>query len=233
MLNILIPSCTDEYLENCLDSMEISEPGSSGRVLVADNGITEPVRKRWPQVKFLELAKPFVFAKAINLCASGADQTADLLVLNDDTEIITPAWLTALESTLAHETSKEYGLLSLTVTGGVGNPEQKVKPADSALIKEAAKTIKFVAAAIRRKTWEQVGPLDERFVDYGFDDDDYSLRVKMSGWKTGVTQAVIVKHGAVGFPQSSTYLRLNGTEGFLKKMGSNEQLFREKWNIKS
>jgi GT2 family glycosyltransferase len=53
------------------------------------------------------------------------------------------------------------------------------------------------AMAIRRATWEQVGPLDERFAFYA-QDLDLCVRARQAGWKVAVVPAfeVVHHHGA-------------------------------------
>ena len=43
-----------------------------------------------------------------------------------------------------------------------------------------------------------IGPLDENFVGYGFEDNDYCIRARRAGWETGITRQVCVKHGSGG-----------------------------------
>ncbi len=55
---------------------------------------------------------------------------------------------------------------------------------------------------IRRKTWEQVGDLDERFFAYQ-EDSDYCMRVRKLGWKVMyVPITEIIHHGGQGGSQA-------------------------------
>ncbi|MEE8469122.1 MAG: glycosyltransferase, partial [Planctomycetota bacterium] len=47
---------------------------------------------------------------------------------------------------------------------------------------------------VRRAVVEQIGGFDERFSPWGFEDDDYSLRVRMAGFRCRVAQDVFVYH---------------------------------------
>lgn len=55
----------------------------------------------------------------------------------------------------------------------------------------------FVCVYIPRHILRKVGPLDERYTDYGLDDDDYSLRVRRAGHTIAITDDVFVDHGHV------------------------------------
>ena len=47
---------------------------------------------------------------------------------------------------------------------------------------------------VRRAVVEKIGGFDERFSPWGFEDDDYSLRVRMAGFRCRVAQGVFVYH---------------------------------------
>ena len=53
----------------------------------------------------------------------------------------------------------------------------------------------FVCVYIPRTTIERVGLLDERYVDYGSEDDDYCLSVRKAGLKIGIHDGCYVEHG--------------------------------------
>jgi hypothetical protein len=229
MIEVIVPSRTDEYLEQLLTSIVAhSFVSKLLRVHVGDNGLSAAFREKWRLVDFVAVPQPFCFAKALNTCARRASSATDLLFLNDDTRILTPGFFDCLETMLAAPWSQRYGLLSLRIEGGVGNPEQQTVLTMSEIL-EAKKTICFVAALVRRETWRAVGELDERFIAYGFDDDDYCRRVKLAGWKCGVTGAAVVAHGAGGFPHSSTYRRDRPFEEFAKDSETNRRIFQAKW----
>ena len=232
IITCVIPSRTDEYFDACLTAMEASEEGSSASVIVADNGLSPACRERWPLVAFMDYTKrhgPFVFAKAINMCAEATGR--DLLVLNDDTRMVTPHWYTKLRVALVQEKAQPFGMLSLAIDGGVGNPEQRKGEYPPGYILHAYHTLCFVATVVRREVIEKVGLLDERFVDYGFDDDDYCRRVVQAGWKLGVLNAVTVQHGwgPRGLPHSASYARYNTHQEWNDKTQANRRRFVEKW----
>lgn len=211
--------------------MEISQPGSSSSCLIMDSGLSPDfLESRWFSYETSAFVRkcppgPFCFASAINTGIKNLRPGQDILVLNDDTEIVTPDWLVGLEHILKNTKS---GLISLAIEGGVGNPEQRADRS-GALITLTTKTLCFVAMLIRHTAWSSVGPLDERFTGYGFDDDDYCRRMREAGWLTGVTQQVIVKHGAGGMPHSSSYRRYHGQEVMDRMFHENQARYIDKW----
>ncbi len=229
MISVLIPSKTDEYLDALLASMEQHEPGSTQHVIVADNGLSMELRDRWQEVTFLPYTGPFVFAKAINLCAEAeAPSDHDLLILNDDTEMLTDHWYSVLCDVVSSaENTQLYGMLGLQIRGGVGNPEQVFRALRPGAIFDCKKTVCFVAVVVRRAVWNVVGPLDERFTGYGYDDDDYNKRVHLAGWKIGVVWTPVVTHGKPGLPHSGSYGK---DPEWTQKYELNRRLFERKWS---
>lgn len=251
MISVLIPSRTDAYLEHLLTSMETSQAASASQVIVGDNGLSPELKARWAAVQFVDVPKPFVFARAINMAAQASWPGDHLLVLNDDTTIASPHWLLMLEQMLQN-IPPEYGMISLHIDGGVGNPDQTQEaPIDGVI--ETDKTVCFVAVLIPNAVWRTVGPLDERFIGYGMDDNDYCARVKQAGFKLGVTGAVSVKHGKrirvrqdpkdgqfypdeegeskVDLPHSSSFIRYHGSAEWNRLYQLNKDIFDAKWGL--
>lgn len=218
MLRVIIPSRTDEYLDTVLESLERSQPGSVSRVVVADNGIGDQVRRYWEaqRVTFVRVPVPFVFARAINMGVDATEPADDLLLLNDDTEMLTERWAEVGEKMLERISLRNYGLISLSISKkeNVGNHDQALDPMlnPNGGVKESMKTLCFIAVVIRRWMWEKIGRLDESFTGYGFDDNDYCVRVWNSGKRCGIVSSLVVKHGKPEYPFSSSYARYNSME---------------------
>lgn len=87
--------------------------------------------------------------------------------------------------------------------------------------------VAFVCVLIRRDVLDLVGVLDERFDGYGYEDDDYCLRVRNAGLEIGVFDPCIVEHGTKA---ESTY-RGPGAAG-RNLLDHNRQKFNEKWGVK-
>ncbi len=236
MLRVVIPSRTDEYLICCLESLEASHPGSAARAVVADNGISDPVRMWWQSkgVTFAPVPRdPFIFSKAINLGVAATNPGDDVLILNDDTEMITPRWADAAERVLSRFQLKNYGMLSLSISAkeNVGNHDQALDPNlnPNGGVKESMKTVCFIAVIIRRSTWDKVGPMDERFIGYGFEDNDYNVRVWHARQRVGIVSTVVVKHGKPEYPFSSSFARYNSMEMHNALFKHNHELIKQKY----
>lgn len=73
---------------------------------------------------------------------------------------------------------------------------------------------------MRRKVIEHIGGFDERFSPWGFEDDDFSLRVHLAGYRSRLALDVFVHHAAYTGPKSTRHQQL------LKR---NWERFAEKW----
>ncbi len=229
VISALVPSRSDGNLSVLLNSLEASEIGSAGRVIVGDNGLSKSFRTSWQRPTYVDVPKPFVFAQAINRCAAAAPDANDLLVLGDDTRIVTPWWAESIEALLASPTRFGFGLISLQVRGRGGIVE--AEEASRGLWKpwgvfESRWTVCFNAVIIPRAVWNLIGPMDERYVGYGHDDDDYNLRVWHAGYRVGMCRAAMVCH-----TDASSYAASLPGMDWERQYDLNAQLFQEKWSI--
>jgi GT2 family glycosyltransferase len=234
MVSIIIPSRTVSYLIPCLASIRLGGLGQE-RIVVVESGLSKVFQESLAgEITFVSTPQPFVFARAMNEGVRQARPTSHLLLLNDDTEILTPQFAAEIE--LAFHLFPNVGVLGCRIQGGCGLDEQRmIGTSETCLL--INKTVCFVAVAIRRQCWEAVGEMDEQFTGYGYDDDDYCRRAVLAGWELGLTGLVTVKHGAPGYQHSSSYMRYHADNGDWMRMGeANRQRFQAKypeapWNI--
>ncbi len=218
MIRVLIPSCNDDLLIGCFQSMERMQVGSWYSAIVADNGLTDAMRGFWPANYCTVPHRPFVINAAFNSAARRAGSQDDFLLTNDDIEFLTPNWLLHIEALLA-AWPREYGLLNLAATTTEATYGRF--PGDAPI--EAPTTLSFVATLIPRWIWDEIGPLDQEYVGYGWDDTDYFLRVLHAGYKIGITGAATIRHtGTVAFKRA----------GLTKEQGRlNYDRFHAKWGL--
>jgi GT2 family glycosyltransferase len=117
---------------------------------------------------------------------------------------------------------QDIGLVSAAVRGLCGNTNQMAVQGRSG-VRFEDKMLCFMAVFIPRKTINRIGLLDERFVAYGYEDDDYSLRVRRTGMKLAIYDGCVVEHAHI----PSTF-RQNDVS-FL--VAENRRLFFEKWGF--
>ncbi len=242
---IVIPTRNAMSINPCYGSI-LRAKEKTDRIIVVDDGVDwEPTGFRFDLADVKEGVgmvipgiKPFVFARNINLgiAAAGDD---DVILCNDDTRLLSDFGFGYL-STIANENPK-YGIISAAITGAVGNTEQLAQPGTR--LREAKHhTVVFVCVYLRRSilqqlaTYEYKDPeakagfadpkwMDERFVNYGFCDDDMCERVRRLGFKLGVFDGCVVEHGVL----PSSY---RGHAGMMATdLKPNRDRFIEKWGF--
>lgn len=224
-LSIIIPSRNVANLLPCLRALRACDPHL--RAIVVDDGIDRSaidVGERFVDVlEVIEGEKPFVFARNVNhgIQVAGND---DVVILNDDALLQTHGGFSLLQQTA--EQHPEFGVIS-AACNNVRNRNQwpqNIGP------REDPRMVCFVAVLIPRRTIEAVGLLDQQFVGYGCDDDDYCLRVRRPGpngqlsLKIGIHDGCYVDHGSL----TSTYRGVPTASGDYQK---NMSLFINKWGV--
>lgn len=140
-----------------------------------------------------------------------------IVLLNNDT-LAPPGWLDALLAPLA---DPQVGLVG-PVTNSSGNEQMVVLPS---LTEENYESVTapytqthrnvcfssdrlgFFCVAMRRKTQQQIGLLDERFGIGMFEDDDYCRRAIAAGYRCLVNEGCFVYHkGSLSFKQLDSKL---------------------------
>jgi GT2 family glycosyltransferase len=224
----------------CIESVLADADAPAYELVVVDNASTDGTRsylltlgRRSPGVQLLLNDTNEGFPRACNAGLSRA-RGQTLVLLNNDT-IVTAGWLRRLCS---HVRKSDAGLVG-AVTNRIGN-EAEV-PCDYRTIDELER---FAAAraderlghafeipmpamfcvAMRRETWERLGPLDERFEIGTLEDDDYALRSRHAGYRNLCAEDVFVHHfGEASFGE----LYASGEHSRL--LADNKRRYAEKW----
>lgn len=228
MLDVLIPTRTDAYLDRALEALfwHGGFQGTGRRIIVGDNGLAE--RPQHPTLVYVDVPRPFNFAQAINLCAAAAHPQHDLFILNDDAHPLDFYFPVQMECAIKWGIEAGYGLISPRIEGGVGNDDQRRSTPIGTFV-QTYRAICFMAAAIPRVVWNEIGGLDERFDAYGCDDLDYSRRVVEAGYKLGVAGWVSVEHGFKDRVQSGTYLQVYDHQTWAQMGQRALKIFFSKW----
>jgi GT2 family glycosyltransferase/glycosyltransferase involved in cell wall biosynthesis len=226
----------------CLESVIRNTEYLNYEIVVVDNDSKDGtpaylryMAAQYPNISIILNDANQGFARANN--QGVARSNGDFVVLLNNDTIVPPGWLNRL---LRHLENESVGLVG-PVTNFVGN-EAKIKvdyhtwgemeefaarytwehDGQSADIYMLA----MFCVAFRRDTYDEIGPLDERFGLGMFEDDDYTQRVKAKGYRVMCAADVFVHHfGQAAFKK----LIENGTYNPL--FDENRSYYETKWNV--
>lgn len=208
--SIIIPVCNQlPYTRQCLGLLAATCPQAD--VIVVDNGSTDGSGgwlDEWSHGdnRHVEhLGTNEGFAKACNVGMELADESDNLVLLNNDT-LPAEGWLDRLLDCL--HSAPEVGLAG-PVSNNVSGPQKVPVPYNTlgevegfswdwgmAHAGERARLDRLVGfcLAIKREVYERVGPLDEQFGLGTFEDDDYCLRARQAGYTNMVARDCFMHH---------------------------------------
>jgi len=227
------------FSKACLESVIQRSDYPNLEVIVVDNASTdesrenlEKLQQQEPRLRVIFNESNIGFAAGNNLGIEAA-KGEYIILLNNDT-YVTGGWLRGLIRPM--QLNSEIGLVG-PLTNNIGN-EQKVRIAYGNMqeMEVAAqrfvrsrlrqttpvRRLAFFAVALRRRTIDLVGLLDERYGLGYFEDDDYCMRANEQGVKMVIADDVFVHHHL-----SVSFSTLGTLAGELMKR--NRALFEERW----
>jgi GT2 family glycosyltransferase len=217
--SVVILSARADNLVACVRSLLANEPRlAPERIVVVDDGARAEAESCLPPIRWVAGAKPFVFARNANLGIQAAG--TDVILLNDDACLLTPDGFSRLADVVGQQ--PDVGVCSAGIAGVIGNRRQSASPTPG--FRYEPSTLAFVCVYVPRDVYTRIGPLDERFTGYGFDDNDYCRRVLGAGLRLGIWDGCVVDHS--GRLPSTFRSRPDLRECFLR----NQQLFHQKWS---
>ena len=218
----------------CIESLQRNAGWPGWELIVVDNASTDGTRAYLQDAQgaviLNEENRGFAAANNQGLAAARGER---IILLNNDT-IVPPGLIGAL---MGHLDDPAIGMVN-AVTNFSGN-ESKID-VDYATVegleafalrrmREHAgqrfdiRVAAMYCVALRRDTFERVGPLDERFGIGMFEDDDYSHRVRKAGLRVVCAEDAFVHH----FGRAS-FAKLGGAE-YEALFEENRRRYEEKW----
>ena len=237
-----------DFLNRCLTSIFGRSTYHDFRVNVVDNGSVEPATARvlsdWqtrdPQrFRVIKLDQPFNFSRLVNAGVRSCDGPY-LLLLNNDTEVITDDWIEAmLEQTQrppigvvgARLVYDDGALQHAGVIIGLGDlaghiyrgaVRDEQGPGNEILTVRNYSAVTAACMMVRRNVFDEVGGFDERLA-VEFNDTDFCLRVLHRGYRN-----VYVPHATLVHHESKSR-GTNEPSSMSAQKSSGRALFRERW----
>jgi GT2 family glycosyltransferase len=224
----------------CLESVLANTAADDFELIVVDNGSKDGTQaylsrlsERHARVRAILNGSNLGFAPACNqgLVLARGD---DLVLLNNDT-MVPPGWLGRLQR---HLRNPEVGLAG-PVTNRIGTESEIdvdyatwgefLAFAEGLAERQAGKwleirTLAMFCLAMRRQTYLQLGPLDERYEVGLLEDDDYADRARGAGYQLRCIEDAIVHH----FGEAS-FGKLVPSGDHARILAANKDRYREKW----
>lgn len=210
---ITVPTRYDDIIQPLLMSLKILSP--QPRVVIVADGHERDYG--YELAHYVGKSKhKFVYAAAANLGIQALDDL-DVILLNDDISFDDKLVFQKLQA--AAYFNERVGIVSPLIQGCVGQLRQRwwehkhYWPANTDLL--YVDVLCFPCVYLRRAMINEIGLLDEKFINYGGDDDDYSARARKAGWRLAVMRDAVVVHGdgsratndGVGKSWSQSYFR--------------------------
>ncbi|TDH38729.1 glycosyltransferase family 2 protein [Pseudohoeflea suaedae] len=250
LVSLIIPTRDKvDVLRCCVESIRARTDYPNYEITIVDNGSKAPETlayfdelRQSPGISILPHDAPFNFSAMNNRAASQA-RGEILGLINNDMEVISPAWLTEMVSWACRT---EIGCVGaklfypdgriqhagvITGIGGVAGHAHKYFQRDDPGYFSRLKLLHNVSAVtaaclvIRKSVYEEVGGLDERSLQVAFNDVDFCLKVREAGYANVWTPyAKLYHHESVSRGSEDTVEKrnrfANETEFMIRKWGA-------------
>ncbi|MBY0335259.1 MAG: glycosyltransferase family 2 protein [Acetobacteraceae bacterium] len=222
LVSVIIPTRDrGELLGPCLEGLLRRTDHPALEILVADNGTEQPLAlavlhraAQDPRVRVLRMDGPFNFSR-LNNHAAAAARGDILLLLNNDTEVLHPDWLTEMAAQASRPGIGAVGakllypdgtvqhagvLLGTGWPGGVaghlypGAGQDDPGPWDQLRVVRSVSAVTAACLAVRRELFLGVGGFDEEALAVAFNDVDLCLKLQARGLRNLWTPHAVLLH---------------------------------------
>ena len=214
-ISIIIPTRNRvDLLSRCIDSLVRVTDYEPYEIVIVDNGSDDPATLRWLADcghKVVRYDKPFNYS-AINNFGVAHTDSPWLLLLNNDTEILHPEWLSEMaqyiqdsgvgavgarllfpDRTIQHA-GVTVGICGLAAHTGLGLPGDSRQHHG---VFQHVRNVSAVTAAClltKRSLWDRFGGLDEENLAISFNDTYYCLQLRAAGFRLVYTPHALLSH---------------------------------------
>lgn len=247
---IILSYNTLDLLQMCIESIRGFTAPDTYEIIVIDNaskdGSVEWLRKQ-KDIRCIYNKENLGFPNGCNQGMAIAEGT-EILLLNSDV-IVTPRWLEQMKKALYSD--EKVGAVGC-VTSKCSNLQQIDVPYDKQNI-DIDELIKFAeeynhsnpekwlphfklvgfCMMYRTSLYKEIGGLDEAFSPGNYEDDDYSIRIRLAGYKILLCADTFIHHFGSGsfIKKRSPEEEREHTMKYWKLMDKNRKYFLNKWSL--
>ena len=219
-VSILVPFRDQpRLLEQCVRSILEKTDYPNYEILGLDNQSEDPITHRLMQslagsddrVRFERFDHPFNFSAVNNFGATLADGE-HLMLLNNDTEVISPEWLGAM---LAHSQREEVGAVGAKLLypdgkiqhagvilriGGVAGHSHKLLDSKAngyfsrPHLTQNLSAVTGACMMVKKSLYQELNGLEERYLSIAFNDIDFCIRLREEGFLNIYEPAALLYH---------------------------------------
>lgn len=219
LVSIVIPTRNAlAMLARCIDSIRAKTTYPNYEIVIVDNGSDDPAALDYLRHLADQRAARVVSSNAYfnfaRLCNTGVAQAKGeyVVLLNNDTEVITPDWVQAMlglaqlpncgavGAKLLYEDGhvQHAGVVGLgdVIAGHSGRGRSSDDPMYVHYINTVHEAIAVTGAClcVKKQTYESVGGLDEHWVPNAYGDVDFCLRLRQRGLFSVYTPYAVLLH---------------------------------------
>jgi GT2 family glycosyltransferase len=218
-VSIVIPTRDKpELLQACIESLLASTNYDNFEVMVIDNGSVDPAALSYlsrivsyDNVRVISYPHPYNYS-AINNFAVAHISAPYLCLLNNDTEVIAPDWLTEMMRQAVRPDVGAVGAKLLYDDGSIQHAGVVIGICDAAghahrfersespgyfaqpHLAHAVSAVTAACLVVEKRKYEAVGGLDAKHLAVAYNDVDLCLKLEQAGWRNIYEPHAILLH---------------------------------------
>lgn len=205
-VTIIIPTRNAvKLVKTCIQSIQTKTEYQNYTILLIDNGSDDPTAIEYfnqlnqqPNIKVIRDERPFNYS-ALNNAAVAQAESEFILLLNNDTEVINPQWLTEMVSCGIHQDigavgakllypddRVQHGGVIIGLGGVAGHAYHLLHKDDpgyfgKALVTQQVSAVTAACLLVKKQHYLKVGGLNETQLKVAFNDVDFCLKLQQHG----------------------------------------------------
>lgn len=214
-ISIIIPTRNRiDLLKRCVESLVRYTDYEPYEIIIVDNGSDDPAALEWLAHcghRVIRHDRPFNYAELNNVGVANCESPW-ILLLNNDTEIIHPDWLTEMASHLQdpaigavgakllfpdgriQHAGVTLGICGLAAHTGLGQTNDISSQWNAIHTLRNVSAVTAACLLTRRDLWLAHGGMDQDRLAISFNDTDYCLRLRAAGQRIIYTPHAVLKH---------------------------------------